>query len=224
MRMSTGAPQQPVPPLIFVCSPCSVAKFVTCSSGSRSPQSRISSEGWDEEDILHLEQATVPELFGFDTEKIGSYLKLTREAEQLQLGGKTIIIASGAGAPVMHLSSQEDLDGFLLRLGAGGLLAAAATPQVVLKFSQEALAEQCDDYTPQQQKPPDDNADMQLFLTARAVRWNMEVFGGNEDTAIVSVLAPKFLQGGHVVSTRKKEGVCRFVELDGSRLALRPLI
>eukprot|EP00611_Tribonema_gayanum_P009405 TRINITY_DN1921_c0_g4_i2.p2 TRINITY_DN1921_c0_g4~~TRINITY_DN1921_c0_g4_i2.p2 ORF type:complete len:197 (-),score=35.10 TRINITY_DN1921_c0_g4_i2:787-1314(-) len=124
MRMSTGAPQQPVR---SVCDLLKSESFATITDFF---------EGWDEEDILHLERATMPEFFGFDTKKIGSYLKLTREAEQLQLGGKTITIASGAGASVMHLSSQADLDGFLLRLGAGGLLAAAATPQVVLKFGQ----------------------------------------------------------------------------------------
>jgi hypothetical protein len=65
-------------------------------------------------------------------------------------------------------------------------------------------------------------ADVQLYTTARAVKANIDLFEGNEETVIKMVLAPKLLEGHNMPDARKKQqaGTFQFLYLDGTGVAL----
>ena len=75
------------------------------------------------------------------------------------------------------------------------------------------------------QKLADLFADIQLYLTATAVKQCMQRFQGNDATHVVRVLAPKLLKGKNIQRAHEKEraGTFRFITPDGTGITLRPL-
>ncbi|KAG5192792.1 hypothetical protein JKP88DRAFT_292414 [Tribonema minus] len=102
-------------------------------------------EGWEDKDvILNLLAHDQTRLFRLDNKRIGAYLSLVRTEEQLNLAPdsepvvKTVFIDFGdkvSNLKEVPLVSQADLDSFLLRLGAGGLVPADSTTKVCTRLA-----------------------------------------------------------------------------------------
>eukprot|EP00611_Tribonema_gayanum_P030483 TRINITY_DN850_c0_g1_i11.p1 TRINITY_DN850_c0_g1~~TRINITY_DN850_c0_g1_i11.p1 ORF type:complete len:368 (-),score=102.73 TRINITY_DN850_c0_g1_i11:698-1801(-) len=87
----------------------------------------------------------------------------------------------------------------------------------------EALRNTCDTSTAKQlHRLSDWYADVQLFMTARAVEANIDRFGGNAGTSIKMVLAPKLLEGHNLLDARQKQeaGAFYFLCRNGDGVSL----
>eukprot|EP00611_Tribonema_gayanum_P026902 TRINITY_DN650_c0_g1_i1.p1 TRINITY_DN650_c0_g1~~TRINITY_DN650_c0_g1_i1.p1 ORF type:complete len:294 (-),score=84.49 TRINITY_DN650_c0_g1_i1:1678-2559(-) len=128
LRMVTGAPQPPPPPQQ---QQLSVLELL-----SEEPYKYILKyfKGWSVDDFLAVTETQIEKLVPQEHLSTGYRLYHRMQEQKLKPEAKTIyIVASAGGKPMKYgFTTQAELDAYLTRMGAGGLMASGTEFDAVL--------------------------------------------------------------------------------------------
>ena len=93
------------------------------------------------------------------------------------------------------------------------------------QHSAQALDQECNCEPEELRKTADLYADIRLHVIATAARACIDKLGGNANTTVIKVLAPKLLVRTNILYAQEKEsaGTFRFIVPDSTGIQLRPL-